>query len=418
MKFAATLTLLVLATATLLPVEADAQLRRLRQRIQDRAEDRVEQRAEDELNRQVDKAVDKAFDSAVNSFSGMLSDAFTSNKTTVDEENNVIRSEGQEDIALVANQTSPARSEYLSYIEVTSYDLPGALGDLMGNGEYSRVFLHGDKMLTRDLSTGSLVDAGTASMMFIDYENSSYWTHSFADFGEMMDSAQRTQAEAMQADPGQSQDANVDVTVKMDIRQGESGVVRGSNSRQHFIIVETEMAGDQTQQQGGLQGGIFMVSEVWMTEDIAGRDTYREFGEQLAAAMGGAFDGTEAGQSLKSGMLADARVGAAMEKAAEELQDMQGLPVETRSYLVTVPEGQEFDLDLVTSDEEMDMAAWAASMSGEPVEGAEQKQVTIMSWKTFISNLSTDPFDPEVLDVSDLSPMASPLEQLGSTGGR
>lgn len=409
--------LLGLTVAMLLPAEVDAQLGRLRQRVQDRVEERIEQRAESEVDRRVDRAVDAAVDRAADEFTGMLSDAFTRNKTNVDEENAVIRTEGEGEITLVANQTAPARSDYLSFIRVTKYEIRGAVGAMMGNGQYQRVYLHDDKILERDPSSGSMMDAASGSMTAIDYENGTYWTQSFADFGVMLDSAQRVQSQAMPANAAEAWNGDGQVDVTLEVREGGRAVVRGSDSQQHFIIVETGRLGGETPQQGGLNGKIFMVSEVWMTDDIAGRDTYRDFGERMAAAMGGALSGSDSSPSLTSGMLADPRVDAAMEQAAEEMSNMEGIAVETRSYLVSVPEDQDFDLDLVLSGEEFDMGQWAASMSAEPVEGYEKKQVTIMTWKTFISNLSADPFDPAVLDVSGLQQVASPLERLRSTGG-
>ena len=409
-----------LIAAMFLPVDADAQLRGLRQRIQDRAEDRVEQRVQSEIDREINRAVDAAVDQAIDGVTGMLSDAFTNNKTTVDEEAGVIRTEEEGDIALRANQTSPARSDYLSYIEVTKYEIRGTVGAMLGNGQYQRFYLHDDKMLQRNLSSGTMIDAASGSMTAIDYEEGTYWTHSFSDFGAMLDSAQRVRTEAMQSIPAQPVDreSEVGLDVNMEVRQGGRAVIRGSNSQQHFLIVETGSPGGQTQQEGGLSGKMFMVSEVWTTDDIAGHDTYREFSERMVAAMGSAMSGSATGQSPTSGMLADARVEAAMERAAEEMSSMQGLVVETRNYLVSVPAEQEFDLDLVLADEEFDMNTWAVSMSSEPVEGYEKKQVTIMSWKTFISNLSADPFDLELLELGDLQQVQSPLEQFGSMPGR
>lgn len=415
--------LLVLVAAMLVPVQVDAQFGRLRQRVQDRVEERVEQRAEREVNQRVDRAVDAAVDRALDEFTGRLSDAFTNNKTTVDEESGVIRSEAEGDIALVANETSPARTDYLSYVMVTKYEVRGTVGALMGNGQYQRIYLHEGKMLEKSPASGSIMDATSGSMSFLDYDNGTYWTHSLSDFGNMLDSVQRMQADAMESNPGQASafDPNTDVT--LEIRRGGSGVIRGSNSQQHFVIVETgdlggQVAPGEAPQGRPLNGRIFLVSEVWTTDDFAGRDTYREFGERLAAVLSGALPPSNQAPSLMSGMLADPRVDAAMERAAEELSEMQGLAVETRSFLVSVPEGHEFDLDLVLADEEFDMGQWAASMSSEPVEGYEKKQVTIMSWKTFVSNLTAAPFDPALLEVGDLQQVPSPLERLGTRGGR
>jgi hypothetical protein len=418
-----------MAAAMLIPTTAEAQLGglgRLRDRVRERAEERIEERADREVDQRVDRvvdeAVDEAVDRAVDEFTGMLSDAFTSNKTTVDEENGVIRSEVEGDISLVANETSPARSDFLSYLTVTKYNIRGTVGATLGNGSYKRVYLHDDKMLEKELESGTLMDASSGSMTVLDYENGTYWTHSFAEFGDMMASMRRMQSDAMESAPEGMPDAGPEAEVTLDVREGRRGVIRGSDSQQHFIVVETGPKGGQmpegeTPRAGGLNGKIFMVSEVWTTDDFAGRDTYRDFSERLVSAMGGALSPPASSQSLTSGMLPDPRVDAAMERAAEEMRSMQGLAVQTTNYLVSVPEGQELDLDLVLEDEEFDMNQWGASMSSEPVEGYEKKQVTMMTWETFISNLSAEPFPPELLGVGDLEEVASPLEQIGGLGG-
>ena len=419
---------LALAATMLFPAVAEAQLGGLG-RLRDRIEDRIEDRVDREVDQRVDRAVDEAVDRAADEFVGMLSDAFTSNKTTVDEENGVIHTEVEGDITLVANQTSPARSDFLSYMTVTKYNIRGTLGATMGNGSYQRFFLHGDRLLEQSQGSGSLMDASAGSMTALDYENGTYWTHSFADMGAMLDSVRVIQAEAMESAteemesvPEEMLDPRPEAGATLEVRTGERAVIRGSDSQQHFIIVETGQMGGQMQggappQGSVLSGRLFLVTEVWTTDDFAGRDTYREFGERLVTAMGGAMSSSGNGQSLTAGMLPDPRVDAAMERAAEEMREMQGLAVQTTNYLVSVPEGHELDLDVVLLDEEFDMNQWGASMSSEPVEGYERKQVTMMTWETFISNLSADPFPLDLLEVGDLEQVPSPLEQIRSMRG-
>jgi hypothetical protein len=398
-------------------VPANAQLRGLRDRIKQRAEDRVEQRATQEIDKQVDKAVDAAFDASMDKVSDMINASFAKNRTTVDLENNVVKSEGQPDINLTPNETSPANAEYVQYLSVTVYHFPEQLGQLLGNGSYEHVYLHGDRMLSRSPAAGSLIDLDEGNMAFLDYEEGTYWIQSFAELGAMAgDFAE--QLKESQSAPGATESPDVDVEVDVDVRKGKSGVVRGSDAQQHFMIVQADIEADDPETGSTHRGTVFSVSEVWTSDNLAGSATIGDFGVRMGQAMG-QVAGAMGGGGLESSMLGDQRITAAFEEASEQLDEFDGTPVQTRMWMVMVPTGKELDLDRVLAEEEADMESWAASLSQESEEEVElTDQVTLFSSTTFISNLTTEAFGSDVLEVSpDLEQVPSPLEQMRQMQG-
>ena len=418
MKYLKTLLLFAFAIALVAPAPANAQLRGLRDRIKQRAEDRVEQRATQEIDKQVDKAVDAAFDASMEKVSDMITASFAKNRTTVDLENNVVKSEGQPDITLKPNETSPANAEYVQYLSVTVFHFPGQLGQLIGNGAYEQVYLHGDRMLSRSPSAGTLMDVGEGNMTFLDYENGTYWVQSFADLGAMAGDFAEQLKESRSSAPAGTESPDVDVAVDVDVRKGKSGVVRGSDAQQHFMIVQADIEAEDPESGSTHQGTVYSVSEVWTSDNLAGSATISDFGVRMGQAMG-QVAGAMGGGGLESSMLGDQRITAAFEEASEQLGEFDGMPVQTRTWMVMVPTGKELDLDRVLAEEEADMESWAASLSQESDEEVElTDQVTLFSSTTFISNLTTEAFGSDVLEISpDLEQTPSPLERMRQMHG-
>ena len=409
------LALLVFAAALLTPIDADAQIgRRLKNRIVDRAKERVEENAEAKANELIDGSVDKAVDAVFarteDKINAMIEASFSKNQADVDLENNVIRQSGKDDIRLTENATSPADAEYLQYLSVTTLNLPGGLSKFLGNGSYQTVYQHGDRRLERTATSATLTDLSKEHMAFLDYEAGTYWVQPFADFGAFVDEM----AGSFQGYPGagqQTASSDVKVDFSVEVREGRTGTVRGVDGKQHFVIVETKYEGEDEDSGDKFKGTLYTVSEVWTTQAIAGLKTMQDFGAKLMNIMGQAFAGTNTGQALQVNMMGDPRMGAGLQEAGKKLSELEGFAIQTETYMVSVPEGKSLDLDLVLAGGDANTEDWASSMSGES--DGPKEQVTMFSSLTFVSNMSTDAFSDDVLDIpSDLKLTASPLEQM------
>jgi hypothetical protein len=420
MKVAKSLTLLFFAAALLSPIDADAQIgKNLRKRILDRAKDRTEEKMEDKaselIDGQVDKVVDAAFAKTEEKINEMIKASFSKNQANVDLENNVIKQDGQDDIALTPNDKSPTDAEYLQYLQVTVVNLPGGLSEYLGNGSYERIYMHGDLRMARSVSSGSLTDLSKEHMAFLDYEDGTYWVQPFAEFGTMLDGL----SGAMQGNPaGQSPQAgqageapNAKVDFKVDVRKGGSGMKRGVEAEQQIVIIETKIEAEDEDSGETYKGTLYTVTDTWTTGGIAGLKTIQEYGVRMAKIIGDAFKRSATGQSLQVNMLGDPRMSAAMEEAGKKLSEIEGFPVQTETFMVQVPEGKTLDLDKVLAGGETDLADWSNSMSNES--DGPQEQVTMFSSLTFVSNMRAEQFDVDLLSIpADLKEVDSPMVML------
>lgn len=399
--------LLAFAFSLMTPMQADAQFGKIRDRMKDRAKERLEKRAEEEAVKRLDRAVDKGFDKAVASVDNMVAAALSKGSADVDLDNNVIRQQGQEDIQLGENETSPANAEYVHYLQVTKLDLPGALGKYLGNGSYERVYLHGNQRLTRSSTSGTLLDLDKEHMVSMDYEDETYFVQPFADLGEMLDMAVDPTTLGQNGQMADSPDRpDVDVEFDLEIRKGTSGTKRGSPADQSFIIVKTKFeAASEDEETPTMKGTVYSITETWTTTQLAGLQTITDFGMRTAKLMGDALRASDTGGGLQTAMLSDPRIGAAMEEASRKMSEIDGYPVQSEMFVVLVPEGQELDLDRVLAKETTDPSAAAGTGS--------EEQVTMFSSMTFVSNLSTEPFDLDIMEVpSDMEQTKSPLEMI------
>lgn len=411
MKYLKRLLVFAFALTFLAPTSADAQLRGLRKRIQERAEDRIEQRANREIDKQVDKAVDAAFDASMSKVSDMFTAGFAKNKTTVDLENNVVKTEGQADISLKPNQTSPADADFVHYLQVTTYELPGNLGTLVGNGSYEQIYLHDGKWLSRNPASGSIIDTDKSTMAFMDYETQQYWELSFVEMGEMAGELVERMNEASSQAASTSEDVDVDVKAEVETKVGRTDVVRGVSAQQNHIIVRIDIDAEDSQEGESFKGTMYAVSEVWASDELAGSKTVGDFTVRMGAEMGKVV-GQMGDGGPQFSMLGDPRISEAVAEASEQVAGFGAMPVQTTTWIVMVPDGQELDLQKVLDGGEPNTEAWAASLSQSP-ESELTEQVTMFSSTTFISNLTTEPFAVDLLEIpSNLKEMPSPLEQM------
>ncbi len=401
--------LLAFAITLMTPMQADAQFGKVRDRMKDRAKERLAKRAEDEAGKRLDRAVDRGFDKAVESVDNMVAAALSKGSADVDLDNNVIRQEGHDDIQLTDNETSPASAEFVQYLQVTKLDLPGALGKFIGNGSYERIYLHGNQQLTRSSTSGTLLDLDKEHMVAMNYEDGTYFVQPFADLGEMLDMAvdPTTMGRGGQM-PDKADQPDVDVEFDFEVKKGTSGTKRGSRADQSFIIVKTKFeAESEDEETPTMKGTVYSITETWTTTQLAGMQSMTDFGLRTAELMGAALGASETGGGLQTAMLSDPRIGAAMEEASRKMSEIEGYPVQSEMFVVLVPEGKELDLDRVLAKEPVNPNAAAGAETG------SEDQVTMFSSMTFVSNLSTEPFDLDVMNVpADMEQTKSPLEMI------
>jgi hypothetical protein len=118
----------------------------------------------------------------------------------------------------------------------------------------------------------------------------------------------------------------------------------------------------------------------------------------------------EAGMGDALGAISqDPRLGASMEKAAEEMQKLEGMTVRSTMHLILAPEGQALDVEAALrppTGDDPDRAAAMAQMAenmeaGGSDAGAVTQQMTLLRVTTQVSDLQIDPIPAEFFDIPD-----------------
>lgn len=373
---------------------ADAQLRRLRERAKERAEERLEQKAEQAVDRQVDKAVDALWDQSEDAFVGMLESALPESKTEVDEEAGVIRQEGREDVEIEENETGPTNAEYVSYRSVTIFELPAqmqALASRFGNARVQEVYLHGDRRYDGTDEAGTTFDAESLHYIFYDHVKQQYWQESFA---EMIESAgQALEGIDQQADEleeGLSEQQGFEIDVDVSFKPLGSGQTRGLDVQNYLLVVSATPKDPEVAAQNGTT---HVVSRISTADEYAGSETVAAFETKLGENVLESMGGSDFQENIDLSAFADSQLMQAMERVGEEMEKVEGTPVETTTYFVKTQ-----------ADASVDTAALASETQSE-------SQAVLFQTRTFMTNLSTEPFDAGLLGDRGYTEVESPIKQ-------
>ncbi|GAB5520528.1 MAG: hypothetical protein RhofKO_27790 [Rhodothermales bacterium] len=358
---------------------ADAQLLK---RIKNRAEERLRQRAEEKVQEHVDRNVDRAVDGVVdgaearvqNGVDGMMSADGTSVAP----------------VTLGPIATGAATVPALTYRQVTSMNGMGALSQMMqmmgeNSQEVETVYVEGRYQRTDAGNETTILDAETATMWIIDHEARTYSTMSMA---HMAGQAQ-AQMEAVQEQGADLPEMSASLETKA---TGHRATINGASAEQFVTIMKLETGGENpsTQMMMG-NGELYMVTETWLSQDVLGYATITQMSRQLGQTMMDS-DAIQAMPGL-AGLDADA--------LREAQQAMEGFPIETTMYMVTVPTGQALDLEAVLASKTAEAPEGASGLEGlmamaaqaEAAEAATE-QTVFMSTTTCVGDLQRITPDP------------------------
>ncbi|NNF04940.1 MAG: hypothetical protein HKN17_10800 [Rhodothermales bacterium] len=229
----------------------------------------------------------------------------------------------------------------------------------------------------------------------------------FASAAQAMEQAnEQLEAQADAAPPpGDQPSYEMDVTVSS--REGDRGVKRGLDARQFIVIVEVVAKDPEVAEQNGR---MYMISDIWTASEFAGSETIAAFDRKLGEGVYEALGGSEMGAGMNMSFFNDPRMQEAMDEMAEAFERVEGMPVETTTYFVMGPENARLDLDAVLHPDpgaEADVHSMPGNTSGQPV----QSQATLFKTKTFMTNLSTEPFDLSLLGDRGYTEIESPITQ-------
>ena len=253
--------------------------------------------------------------------------------------------------------TSPLLAQDLRYRTETDVEFGGALGVMMrlvpgGGGTRETTVIKGARMRTDSGDDFSVIqDVGAGRMTSLDHEAKTYTVFGFDDITAMMQQmSTNMQAGAEQTrvpvrDQETGAEGTVDIRVSTD-PTNERKSIHGLDARRVFLTVEFEGEVMVPEDQGGTgemeeAGTVVLLADMWLAEPFpevrALAEAQQEQAQELAEAARGS------GQAMGQLLASNPNLKVAMERQAEELQELDGVAIESYSYLVAVPPGKDFD---------------------------------------------------------------------------
>ena len=266
---------------------------------------------------------------------------------------------------LLAAFAHTAQDPGVQYTTVNRIEFEGALGTAMrvaarfGGGvpeTKETVSIQGSMMRTDEEGTSTIIDLEGQRVVMLYHESRSFTELTFeemrrlaedmaARFTEEMGAAREAEREA-----GEEREAmREDIEWTFDVRvepTSERQRINGIDTEQVFLTVKVEGRGVGEEHEGMESFGFVLLSEMWMSDGLPEYEQIRKFEEEWVQVVGEVHRDEEMAEALAQAFATDPRMKEALERAQVESGNLDGHPVRTTTYFVTVPDGVDFDRQL------------------------------------------------------------------------
>lgn len=267
-----------------------------------------------------------------------------------------------------------ASAQGVQYTTVTQVSLPGALGSMMqfaarmggSNGKATETtYLTPTKRRTDNGAESEIMDLDGGRLINIDHRKKQYYVMTFEEMKKAMEAAaQQASAVVSQGGEGQTQasksgepQSQVHAQASFKVEPtGRHEKILGHDAAETYVTAGLDMEATQHNQQTGqdstAKGNLTMFNDMWMAKGLPIANIQKQFDRNMAEKLGSTFtaaDVASIGHAMRQAY-ADPRVSAAMKQMAAEGKKLQGTPLRTVMYLVTVPDGQKFDPKLAMNE--------------------------------------------------------------------
>jgi hypothetical protein len=259
--------------------------------------------------------------------------------------------------ALTAFASPVLAQQGVQYTTRTKIEMKGALGTMMkfaaklggGSTDQTQVTsLQGAHMRTddSDQKSSQIVDLQNGRFISIDHGKKTYTVMTVAQLTQAMDSLGRAMnaASQQQAAAGTQGDAGkADVQFDMKVEPtGEKKTISGATATRTFITITTDVRytpeGETEEQQAGR---IVMFVDQWNSKDSPAWKAMERFRDEAPAMFDRNANAGGAALAANPGMVQ------AMAKAAEESRKIEGMAVQSRTWMVLLAPDAPFDRELV-----------------------------------------------------------------------
>jgi len=276
-------------------------------------------------------------------------------------------------------ERSQAAGQDLAYTSVTRGEFAGALGTLMrlvpGAQDPTRetTYMKGSLMRTDEGKHSTIMDLAEGRFTHLDHDAKTFYTFTFAELqAEMAAALEGIQAEQPQDAPrGEEPEVTFDVRLSTE-RTGRRTTFDGYSAEQVLMIVQVVPRSTDPAAAQEDAGSMVLFNEVWLSTDFPGLAAIRD---AQAKAAGEMLEGMQAGlaSALQQAFAQDPRMQEAFEKSAQEMEDLDGLPVKTISSFVLLSPGMELDRGAILAAADQPLASGAGEvLAGAAAAGAQE----------------------------------------------
>lgn len=261
----------------------------------------------------------------------------------------------------------PLAAQGVEYTTVSHVKLAGSMGKFMsvaarfgGKGatqSTETVYLTPTKKRTDNGNHTEITDVDAGRIISIDHKKKQYYIMTFAELKKQMEAATKeagAAADQSQSAPEPQQQAqdqgSQEVHAHFDVTPtGRHEKILGHSTAENYVTMGLDATQTQTDQQTGQQqtekGNMTVFQDMWLAKDLHISKIEAEFAQNMAKKLDPSFDPAafaSIGQAMMKS-LSNPQMSAAMKKAATEAKKLDGTPLRTVTYLVTVPDGKKFD---------------------------------------------------------------------------
>lgn len=290
---------------------------------------------------------------------------------------------------------APAGAQELSYTTVSEVEFGGAFGQMMSlfGGDAMRssetTSIRGQRMRVDSEGHSTVMDFSGGRFVSLDHEAREYTVFDFDALAGALgqttvapeggETRFRVRPDDSERQPGDPEEVTVDVAVDVEPTD-ERRTIGGLEARRVFMTVSFEgeavPAGETRSEEAGT---LVILTDMWLSEE--------EFPEMAALYASQAEAGRDMvganpglGAALAQVYGANPDVAVAMERQAEELEQLQGMSLASVTYLVGVPPGMDFEREAALAFAEESLSSQVAgSAAGAAADAAAEQAKAAVS---------------------------------------
>lgn len=246
-------------------------------------------------------------------------------------------------LTVTAGAFAPLAGQGVTYVTISKPEMAGAMGMMarMAPGAMSETrvttAMQGTFMRTDEADeTSTIMDMAAGRYTFLNHRDRTWYT---LTLDEMMAGATTGVVAATPAEEGSMPDIQVE-------RTGKTQRFDGYTAEQFVMSIDPPPGEEGPTPEEA--GSMAILVEIWSSRDFPGHDAFME--AQKAMAGG-------AGAGMAKAFATDPAMAEAVQRIAEQMKEMEGVPVRTVTSMVMVPPGATLDREAILADSDKPLAS-------------------------------------------------------------